>query len=1309
MSDHPVPHVPGRYELEQELARGGMGVVYRARDLSTGRTVALKRSLAEQGRAALIRSMLEREYQTLVTLRHPNIIQVYEFGVDAHGPYYTMELLQGSDLRSKCPLPWRDVCAYMRDIASSLALLHSRRLLHCDVSAANIYLTGEGRAKLLDFGTLASFGRNAIIAGSPAIMAPEVLAREELDQRVDLYALGATAYYALCGRHAFAANSIALLPEAWRKGRPPSPSTYDPSIPRELDELVLALLDHDRASRPSSAAELIDRLGAIAGLVPDQDPRVQRSYLYSTELVGRDAERKALAEHLKRASAGRGGGALIEGAPGLGKSFLLEDIAQKARVAGAHVIVVRARAQRGPLGVWSALLHEVRLAQAPSARSAASESQSHEPILRFAERKPLVLAIDDLHEADPDSLLRYADLAKAARGRKLLLLGTLDPSDENTRSPALRLVRERLEAFELRPLDAQATQAFVVGLFGDVAAAPRLSTYLANHGSGNPRVYSEVLEHLIAQGFIRYAEGTWILPDELPSVGQGGLDLAQLLDQAFQNRFARWGAALRTLAFCLSPHRRVFDLALCRELTEGEVDLRGQDLPRLLVALVREGVLVEDQGSYAFASARTRELLYRQLDEAHRKRLHRRLAEFLARRAGDDPKSGFEVGFHFLLAGEDKLARAHINRNVEASLAHPDMLVESVPDLWALLEQQRAAGARDEDVQFIEGMLVLSGYYLDPTVHDRYAKRVLLQLHRTLGFTLAARLSPWLGRNLALMIGVLFAWLRSLVRPPLLVGGGSFLTSLMIFVGACASWSAGACIRLERRVHAQLVEMLDVVRGLGRLNGLRLLRDLIEVGGFVVQGRLVDAQAGLTDQLDRLARVRFFTEEARQHYEAGLHFFIGRNQLLRLDSTTLNSAERIDALGATHDRLLSCILRRTYHLYRGDAEAAKREESRFDEMAARFGSRWVADVLSVLEFVPYHLSADVLGLKRTLHRVERLVDMAPNLAIYRDVVRAMYEGHRGRPERALAIYAAIDDQLAPFAAPIWATARGHQAECLNMLGRPAEALAVCEAARAHLRPEDRAYVFAYQQLEREAAVALAALGREGEAMWLMDELIAACAPYDNLLVKGLLHFDRARVACAMRDPQAFAAHAAAATAAFTKSGNPALIARAKRLRDYGRRAGLTVTQARPREDQAEPRLPSYARTRAERALEEVVQTVGCRSACLLLIMDGRVVLGAQSGDVALTSLLEDEIDQLARSLDGAREESVITEALARMPSAVLGTWRLMPLLARHDGTLRQLVGILLLGECERPGAMVQLDLGQLASELREDDDPTQVL
>src|SRR5262245_53475904 len=190
-----------RYDVQQELARGGMGVVYRAVDRTTGRALALKRSLAEQtAKEELSRSMLRREYQTLVTLRHPHIIQVYDCGVDELGPYYTMELLDGADLRTKCPLPWREVCAYLRDIASSLALLHSRRLLHCDVTVANIRLTSEGRAKLLDFGTLASFGRNTVLAGTPPTMAPEILAREELDQCVDLYALGGTAYYALTGQ-----------------------------------------------------------------------------------------------------------------------------------------------------------------------------------------------------------------------------------------------------------------------------------------------------------------------------------------------------------------------------------------------------------------------------------------------------------------------------------------------------------------------------------------------------------------------------------------------------------------------------------------------------------------------------------------------------------------------------------------------------------------------------------------------------------------------------------------------------------------------------------------------------------------------------------------------------------------------------------------------------------------------------------------------------------------------------------------------------------------------------------------------------
>ncbi len=216
-------------------------------------------------------------------------------------------------------------------------MLHSRRLIHRDVTVGNIRLTGEGRAKLLDFGALASFGKLSNITGTPPTTSPRSAgASSSLDQRVDLYSLGATAYYALCGRHAYPANTLALLPATWAPGRPPPPSTYVRDIPPELDELVLALVDLDPASRPSTAAEVMDRLGAIAGIPPEHDLRVQHSYLHGARVVGRDAERKQLQARLSHYPAGGVGGVLIEGASGLGKTFLLEDIPCSApRLRGA--------------------------------------------------------------------------------------------------------------------------------------------------------------------------------------------------------------------------------------------------------------------------------------------------------------------------------------------------------------------------------------------------------------------------------------------------------------------------------------------------------------------------------------------------------------------------------------------------------------------------------------------------------------------------------------------------------------------------------------------------------------------------------------------------------------------------------------------------------------------------------------------------------------------------------------------------------------------------------------------------------------
>jgi serine/threonine-protein kinase len=174
--------------------------VYRVRDERSGRRLALKQlTPPDDERRSLITSQFQREYHILSQLAHPRIIEVYDYGIEGSAPFYTMELLDGEDLHELGKLPWRRACALLCDIAPSLAIVHSRGLVHRDVSARNVRCTSDGRAKLIDFGALAPAGLNQRAVVTPLFVAPEVLALQALDGRADLYGLGALAYWMLNG------------------------------------------------------------------------------------------------------------------------------------------------------------------------------------------------------------------------------------------------------------------------------------------------------------------------------------------------------------------------------------------------------------------------------------------------------------------------------------------------------------------------------------------------------------------------------------------------------------------------------------------------------------------------------------------------------------------------------------------------------------------------------------------------------------------------------------------------------------------------------------------------------------------------------------------------------------------------------------------------------------------------------------------------------------------------------------------------------------------------------------------------------
>ncbi|MEO8624760.1 MAG: serine/threonine-protein kinase, partial [bacterium] len=262
--------VIGRYSLERELGRGGMGVVYLAREVRLDRLVAIKVLPPEFTDRADLRDRFMREARTAAGLSHPYIVPIHAVD-DADGfAFIVMAYVNGGTLAQRVathgPLPARDVTRIMREVAWALAYAHAQGIVHRDIKPANILLEqGTGRAMVADFGIARlteSGGDTAagMVLGTPEFMSPEQAAAETLDGRSDLYALGIVAYYALTGTLPFTApTSQAVL--AMQLTRAPVPAaTAARGAPRELTDAIDTCLEKAPESRFANGEALVDAL-----------------------------------------------------------------------------------------------------------------------------------------------------------------------------------------------------------------------------------------------------------------------------------------------------------------------------------------------------------------------------------------------------------------------------------------------------------------------------------------------------------------------------------------------------------------------------------------------------------------------------------------------------------------------------------------------------------------------------------------------------------------------------------------------------------------------------------------------------------------------------------------------------------------------------------------------------------------------------------------------------------------------------------------------------------------------------------------
>jgi tRNA A-37 threonylcarbamoyl transferase component Bud32 len=255
----------GRYELLAELGRGGMGVVYRARDTRLDRMVALKRlseHIRDHPRAV---SLLLQEARSAARLNHPNIVTVYDVDYDDGAYFITMELMEGQPLNAVLQQRGRltpKAAAWVgQHAATGLAYAHERRIVHRDVKTANLFVTRERSLKVMDFGLAKMVEevrrRASLIAGSPSYMAPEQAQGLEVDGRADLYALGVTLFELLTGRLPFEDGDPA---HHHQNTPPPDPRERVASIPDPFAELVVRLMAKQPECRPAGAGEVAAQL-----------------------------------------------------------------------------------------------------------------------------------------------------------------------------------------------------------------------------------------------------------------------------------------------------------------------------------------------------------------------------------------------------------------------------------------------------------------------------------------------------------------------------------------------------------------------------------------------------------------------------------------------------------------------------------------------------------------------------------------------------------------------------------------------------------------------------------------------------------------------------------------------------------------------------------------------------------------------------------------------------------------------------------------------------------------------------------------
>lgn len=296
--------IDGRYQVRSRIARGGMATVYLATDLRLERRVAIKVMHGHLADDNEYKARFIQEARSAARLAHPNVVNVYDQGQDGETAYLVMEYLPGITLRDLLQehriLTTTQAMDIMEAILSGLAAAHKNGIVHRDLKPENVLLADDGRIKIGDFGLARAATANTAtgnaLLGTIAYLSPELVMRGVADTRSDIYAVGIMLYEMLAGEQPFKGEQAFQIAQQHANDTVPTPSSKNPRVPVELDELVLWATARDPDQRPHDARAMLDQLLETNAILQSDDPSTAATAVQRTMVLPSATPNNAEAE-----------------------------------------------------------------------------------------------------------------------------------------------------------------------------------------------------------------------------------------------------------------------------------------------------------------------------------------------------------------------------------------------------------------------------------------------------------------------------------------------------------------------------------------------------------------------------------------------------------------------------------------------------------------------------------------------------------------------------------------------------------------------------------------------------------------------------------------------------------------------------------------------------------------------------------------------------------------------------------------------------------------------------------------------------